>query len=72
MHSTFFLQKNCDGSLTFRGCVDPVDLTKVRLDPFDRAVLDDCGDWRARDGRTAADLLLGLELLYRRMLEQRV
>jgi hypothetical protein len=43
------------------------DMRDVDLCPFDHAVLRDCG----RPGASVADRLLGLELIFRRMEEQR-
>lgn len=47
------------------GEVRPEDLITMRLDSFDQALLDDCGK-----SNKASDLLLGLEMLYRRYEEQ--
>lgn len=51
----------------FRGSFTERDIASLRLDKLDRALLDDVGsDQRA----TAADILLALEVLFRRHAEQ--
>jgi hypothetical protein len=60
------LRRDVDGSIVFCGRFNAADLLRIRLDPFDRALLDDCG----AEGRTAADWLLALEMLFRRAREQ--
>lgn len=54
------------GDLHFKGTVSATDMTSLVMDPFDRKVLDECGGPTA----TAADRLLGLELIFRRLAEQ--
>jgi hypothetical protein len=57
-------QKDVDGNLWFKGQVDFDDVRRAAelLPPFDLKVLDDCSGL----DKTAADLLLALELLFRR------
>lgn len=56
-----------DEVFTFRGEVRESDLLKIKLDPLDRAVINDVGsDPKA----SAADFLLALEILFRRHTEQ--
>lgn len=54
------------GDLQFSGTVAMTDFENLRLSRFDEAVLADCGG----PTTTAADFLLGLELVFRRLMEQ--
>lgn len=53
------------GDMHFSGIVKSVDVMRLNLDHVDRKVLADC----ERPGATAADILLALELLFRRIKE---
>lgn len=56
-----------DDVISFRGEVRISDLVRLRLNAFDRALLEDInGDTKA----TSADYLLGLEMIFRRHAEQ--
>lgn len=61
----FSLIREHDGTHKFMGELRPEDLITMRLGRFDRALLDDCGK-----SNKASDLLLALEMLYRRYEEQ--
>jgi hypothetical protein len=65
--TTMRLERNADGDILFSGEVSASDFANLKLDHFDRALLDDCG---SKDG-SAADWLLALEMLFRRISEQR-
>jgi hypothetical protein len=64
--SSFDMARLPDGSLTFSGRIDAIEFVRLNLTPHDRALLEDCGS----HDRTAADRLLALELLFRRIAEQ--
>lgn len=54
---------NVDRVLFFSGAIYPEDIAQLDLDPLDRALLDS-------NPTTAADMLLVLEMLFRRGAEQ--
>lgn len=67
MKSKILIHRNhIDGTLEFRGVIADSDLEELQLDSFDMLVLKDCQS----EGRTAADWLLGLELIFRRLIER--
>lgn len=66
--TTMRLERTMEGDLLFSGSVSVADFAHLRLDNLDRALLDDCNG----EARSAADWLLALEMLFRRMSEQRL
>jgi hypothetical protein len=60
------MERTVEGDLLFSGRVSATNFARLRLDNFDRALLADCEG----TGRTAADWLLALETIFRRMREQ--
>jgi hypothetical protein len=51
------------GDIEFSGSIPRADIVGLELDPLDRRLLTSCGD-------NAADILLGLEMLFRREQER--
>ncbi len=66
MSTRIELCRELDGSVTFRGRIERNDIERIRLDHFDRLLLDDCN----RLESSAADRLLALEMIFRRLQEQ--
>jgi hypothetical protein len=64
--TTMQLERTADGDLRFSGVVHGTDFARLRLDSFDRSLIADCEG----EGRSAADWLLALETIFRRMREQ--
>lgn len=64
--TTMRMVRTVEGDLLFSGAVSATDFARLRLDNFDRALLADCQG----EGRSAADWLLALETVFRRMREQ--
>ncbi len=60
------MNRTMHGDIQFSGKIDAHDLFKLKLDPVDQMVLDDC----SKPTATGADWLLGLELIFRRLNEQ--
>lgn len=56
------VERTVEGHFKFWGAVSEVDFARLRLDAYDRAILD--------EARTPVDLLGALELVFRRMAEQ--
>ena len=66
MKTSMRMFRNTDGDLCFDGIISANELIRVNFDAIDHAVINSIGV----DGTTAADWLLGLEILFRRMHEQ--
>lgn len=66
MRSTMSMERHITGTIRFKGEISKYDLAELNLNHFDKALLADCFE----DGRTAADWLLGFELVFRRIQEQ--
>lgn len=58
-------EKDIEGNLHFHGTVTAEDLNRLRLDPFDKAVI-------FSPIEQAADILQSLEIVFRRMREQNI
>lgn len=63
----FVIERTIDGAIRFRGEIPDYCFVKLDLDEFDCALLRDV----EANGRTAADHLLALEMLFRRYEEQK-
>lgn len=53
------------GDIRFHGQISQCDIQRANLDGFDLALLRDCDP--SKDDVTAADLLLALEMLFRKV-----
>lgn len=66
MRSRLEISRCFDGGIHFNGFVSDADMVLMRLSAADQALFDDCMGADC----TAADWLLGIEMLFRRMEEQ--